>query len=65
MWRVGCRRREVVVEVEGREVKAVTYQLAIPPLEDRRPSKIYRQVGFRTLLYDWEKHQQVQNNLVS
>ena len=44
MWRVWCRRKEVVVEVEGREVKAVTYQLAIPPLEDRRPSKIYRQV---------------------
>ena len=32
------------METDGGLVAALTYQMAIPALEDRRPSKIYRQV---------------------
>jgi len=39
------RRKEVEVDIEGSGLtKAVTYQLTVPKLDDRRPSKIYRQV---------------------
>jgi len=39
------RRKEVEVFIEGLGLtKAVTYQLTVPKLADRRPSKIYRQV---------------------
>jgi len=38
------RRKEVEVDIEGLGLtKAVTYQLTVPKLADRRPSKIYRQ----------------------
>merc|ERR1719228_2719331 len=39
------RRKPVDVETEdGVSVSAFTYQMSIPPLEDRRPSTLYRQV---------------------
>jgi len=38
------RRKEVEVDIESSGLtKAVTYQLTVPKLDDRRPSKIYRQ----------------------